>query len=56
LKRGRRHLATIVPKDEFVKINLELSLAHTVVSAEEPLLQVANGSVSEWDGGLGTFS
>jgi hypothetical protein len=45
-----------VPKDEFVEVYLELGLAHTVVRANEPLLEVANGSIGKWDGGLRTFS
>jgi len=44
-----------VPKDEFVEVYLELGLAH-VVRANEPLLEVANGSIGKWDGGLRTFS
>jgi len=45
-----------VPKDEFVEVYLQLSLAHTVVGADEPLLEVANSSIGKWDGGLRTFS
>ena len=56
LKCGSGRLATIVPKDEFVEVSLELGLAHTVVGADEPLLEVANGSIGKWNGGLRTFS
>jgi hypothetical protein len=45
-----------VPKDEFVEVHLELGLAHTVVGADEPLLEVANGSIGKWYGRLRTFS
>jgi hypothetical protein len=45
-----------VPKDEFVEVYLELGLAHTVGGANEPLLEVANGSTGKRDGGLRTFS
>jgi hypothetical protein len=45
-----------VPKDEFVEVYLELGLTHTVVGADEPLLEVANGSIGKWNGGLRTFS
>jgi hypothetical protein len=45
-----------VPKDEFVEVYLELGLTHTVVGADEPLLEVANGSIGKWYGGLRTFS
>jgi len=41
-----------VPKNEFVKVNLELSLAYTVVRANEPLLKVADSPIGKWDGGL----
>ena len=34
-------------KDEFVEINLKLGLAHSVVGADQPLLQVANGPIGE---------
>jgi hypothetical protein len=43
-------------KDEFVEINLKLRLAHSVVGADQPLLQVANGPISERDSGLRTFA
>jgi hypothetical protein len=56
LKCGSRRLAAIVPKDEFVEVYLELGLTHTVVGADEPLLEVANGSIGEWNSGLRTFS
>jgi hypothetical protein len=56
LKRGSRGLAAIVPKDEFVEVYLELGLTHTVVGADEPLLEVADGSIGKWNGGLRTFS
>lgn len=45
-----------MPKDEFVEVYLELGLAHTVVRANEALLEVADGSIGKWDGGLRTFS
>jgi hypothetical protein len=45
-----------VAKDKFVEVYLELGLTHTVVGADEPLLEVANGSIRKWDGGLCTFS
>jgi hypothetical protein len=49
-------LAPIVQKDEFVEVYLEWGLTHTVVGADEPLLEVAKGSIGKWNGGLGTFS
>jgi hypothetical protein len=45
-----------VPKNEFVKVHLELSLAYTVVRANEPLLKVADSPIGKWDGGPSTFS
>jgi hypothetical protein len=45
-----------VPKDEFIEIYLQLGLAHTVVGANEPTLEVAYGSIGKGDGRLRTFS
>jgi len=56
LKCSSRRLAAIVPKDEFIEVYLELGLAHTVVRANEPLLEVAYGSIGKGNGGLRTFS
>ena len=36
-----------MPKDEFVKVDLELVATDPVVGANEPLLQVADGSVGQ---------
>ena len=38
LERGHGYSPTIVAKDEFVEINLELIAAHTVVGSNQPLL------------------
>ncbi len=40
-------LSAIVPKDELVKVDLELGAAYPVVSADEPLLQVTDGAIRE---------
>jgi hypothetical protein len=56
LKCSCRRLAAIVPKDEFIEVYLELGLAHTVVRANEPLLEIAYGSIGKGNGGLRTFS
>jgi len=56
LKCGRGSLATIMPKDEFVEVDLELVLADSVVGADQPLLEVSNGPISEWDSGLRAFA
>jgi hypothetical protein len=45
-----------MPKDEFVEEYLELGLTHTVASVDEPLLEVANGSIGKWNCGLCPFS
>ena len=45
-----------MPKDEFVEVYLELGVTHTVVGADEPLLEFANGSIGKWNSGLRTFS
>ena len=41
-----------MPKHEFVEVDLELVLAHSVVGADQPLLEVPNGPIGEWDSGL----
>src|SRR5216683_3490676 len=41
-------LSAIVPKDELVEVGLELSAADPVMSADEPLLEVADGAIGEW--------
>jgi len=46
LKCGHRLPATIVPKHEFIEIDLQLRLADAVISADQPLLQVADGAIS----------
>jgi len=54
---GRHGLpSAIVPKDELVQIDLQLGAANPVVSAEEPLLQVTNGAISEGHHGLGSLA
>ena len=45
-----------MPKDEFVEVDLELGLAHSVVGADQPLLEVSNGPIGEWDSGLRAFA
>jgi hypothetical protein len=44
-----RGSATIVPEDEFVEVDLELRLAHSVVGADQPFLEVSNGAIGKWD-------
>ena len=41
-------LSAIVPKDELVEVGLELGAADPVMSADEPLLEVADGAIGEW--------
>lgn len=49
LKGGHGRLAAIVPKDELVQVNLELSAADAMVRADQPLLQVPHGAVGQRD-------
>ena len=52
LKGGHRLPPTIVPKDELVKIDLQLPFTDAVVGADQPLLHVADGAVGQrHDGG-----
>src|SRR3984893_4418392 len=48
LEGGHGLLSAIVPKDELVEVGLELRAAYPVMSADEPLLEVADGAVGEW--------
>jgi hypothetical protein len=43
-------------KDEFVEINLKLGLAHSVVGADQLLLEVANGPIGKRNSGLRAFA
>src|SRR5450432_3514467 len=43
-------------KDEFIEVNLKLGLAHSVVGANQPLLEVANGPISKRDSGFRAFA
>lgn len=36
-----------MPKDEFIQIDLELSPAHTMIRADQPLLKVADSTVGQ---------
>jgi hypothetical protein len=49
LECGGRLLATVVPEDKFIQINLKLCPAHSMVSADQPLLEVAKNPISKWD-------
>src|SRR6266849_4600511 len=40
--------SAIVPKDKLVEVGLELRAADPVMSADEPLLEVADGAIGEW--------
>jgi len=56
LERRRRCLPPIVTKYEFIQIDLELITADTMVSSEQPLLEITNRSVSQRYHGLRAFS
>ena len=45
LERCHGLLPPVVAKDEFVEIDLELIAAHTMISSDQPLLQVADRAV-----------
>lgn len=47
LEGRHRLLAAIVPKDELVEIRLQLRAAHAVIGADQPLLKIPDGAVSE---------
>lgn len=56
LKRRHRRLPTIVTKYEFIKVDLELITADTMMSPEQPLLEISNGPVCQGYYGLRAFS
>ena len=56
LEGGHGLSAPIVTKDEFVEINLELTRAHPVMGADQPLLQIANCAVSQRHDGFRSFT
>lgn len=39
-------------EDKFIEVDLELRLAHSVVRAGQPLLEVSNGAIGKWDSRL----
>ena len=39
--------SAVVPKNELVQIDLQLGAAHSLVGAEEPLLEVPDGTIRE---------
>jgi hypothetical protein len=45
-----------VPEDEFVEVDLELRLAHAVVGADQPLLEVSDSAISKWNNRLRAFT
>jgi hypothetical protein len=53
-RRGRR-LPPIVTKHEFIQINLKLVAADTVVSPEQPLLEITNCPIRQRHHGLRAF-
>src|SRR6516225_9114832 len=48
LERGHWLFPAVVPKDELIKVRLELSSADAVVGPNQPVLEVANNPVREW--------
>jgi hypothetical protein len=48
--RERAQQPAIVSKHELIEVHLEFGLAHTVIGADEPLLQVASRSIGKRDG------
>jgi hypothetical protein len=45
-----------VPKDEFVEVDLELSFTHSVVGADQPLLEISDSAMGKWDSRLRAFT
>jgi hypothetical protein len=45
-----------VPEDEFVEVDLELSFTHSVVGADQPLLEISNSAIGKWDSRFRAFT
>jgi len=56
LKGRHRCSPTIVSKHEFVQVDLELSSADSVMSANQPVLEVADDAIGEWYDRARTFT
>jgi hypothetical protein len=56
LKSGHGLPPTIVSEDELVEVDLELSAADAVMGANQPLLQVTDGSVGQGDDRFGALA
>src|SRR5260370_26150819 len=55
LERRHRRFPPIVTKYEFIQVNLELIATYTVMSPQQPLLEIANGPVRQRHYGLRAF-
>ena len=55
LESRHRLPPAVVSEDELVEVDLELTAAYAVVGANQPLLQVADGSVGQRHDRWGTF-
>jgi hypothetical protein len=51
LKRRHRCLTPVVAEDEFIEIDLQMMTPDSVVGPDQPLLQVADGSMDSWQHG-----
>jgi hypothetical protein len=52
---GCRLLAVVMTEDELILIDLELSSADAVVGADQPLLEVAHGSIGQGHSGFHAY-
>src|SRR3970040_1748017 len=55
LEGGPRLPATVGPEDELIEVDLKLSTADSVVSAQKPVLKVADHPCGERNDGLGAL-
>jgi len=56
LKRCHWLLSTIVSEHEFIEVRLELSPAHAVMGADQPVLEIADDSIGERHDGARPFA
>jgi hypothetical protein len=46
---------TVVPKDELVKVDLQVTTAYAMVGTDDPLLEIANSAIGQRSDGLASL-
>ena len=45
-------LSAVMPKDEFIQVNLKVTPAYAMVRSHKPLLKIPDGAIGQWDNGF----